>query len=419
MSGFEQFIADKRAGEPLLESEAHYQAMAEAATDAIITINSESTILQVNPAAEKIFGYSIEEMLGQPLTMLMPEYLRHLHHAGITRYHGTGQKHIEWAAVQLPGLRKSGGEIPLEISFGEFVKGDQRFFTGIVRDVTERKRAEETQIRFARDASLRAEVCAAFNETKGSLGAILQTCAEAVVRNLDGALARIWTLNDDKDMLELQVIRRGLRGILETHDGWHVCREAATNGREAVELAVGLKPDVVVLDWSMPELNGLEAAKQIRAALPETEILIFTMHESEELIREALCAGVRAVVVKSDVKGHLITAVESILKHNVYFSPTASETLRNALIRSPEETGSNAPTVALTERELEVTRLLAEGKSNKEVATALSISTRTVETHRANIMRKLEINSIVELVHYAVRNKLVNPLACRLTSTDA
>src|SRR6185295_386217 len=205
------------------------------------------------------------------------------------------------------------------------------------------------------------------------------------------------------------IIRRGLRGILETHDGWHVCGEAATNGREAVELAVALKPDVVVLDWSMPELNGLEAAKQIRADLPETEILIFTMHESEELIREALSAGVRAIVVKSDVEGHLITAVESILKHNAYFSPKVSETLRNALIRSPENPGSRTPSVALTERELEVTRLLAEGKSNKEVATALSITTRTVETHRANIMRKLEINSIVDLVHYAVRNKLVNP----------
>jgi len=204
------------------------------------------------------------------------------------------------------------------------------------------------------------------------------------------------------------IIRRGLRGILETREGWHVCGEA-TNGREAVELAVALRPDVVVLDWSMPELNGLEAAKQIRAALPETEILIFTMHESEELIREALSAGVRAVVVKSDVEGHLITAVESILKHNAYFSPKVSETLRNALIRSPENPGSRTPSVALTERELEVTRLLAEGKSNKEVATALSITTRTVETHRANIMRKLEINSIVELVHYAVREKLVNP----------
>lgn len=204
------------------------------------------------------------------------------------------------------------------------------------------------------------------------------------------------------------IMRRGLRGLLETHDGWQVCGEAG-NGREAVEMAIAIKPDAVVLDMSMPELNGLEAATQIRAALPETEILIFTMHESEELIREALSAGVRAVVVKSDVEGHLIAAVESILQHSAYFSPRVSETLRNALIRSPEDTGSNAPTGGLTDRELEVTRLLAEGKSNKEVATALSITARTVETHRANIMRKLEINSIVELVHYAVRNKLVSP----------
>src|ERR1041384_8802513 len=143
MSGSERFIDDQRAGEPLLESEVHYQAMAEAATDAIITINSESTILLVNPAAEKIFGYSIEEMLGQPLTMLMPEYLRHLHQAGITRYVRTGQKHIDWAGVRLSGLHKSGREIPLEISFGVFMKEGERFFTGIVRDVTERKREEE------------------------------------------------------------------------------------------------------------------------------------------------------------------------------------------------------------------------------------------------------------------------------------
>jgi len=204
------------------------------------------------------------------------------------------------------------------------------------------------------------------------------------------------------------VMRRGLRGLLETHAGWQVCGEAG-DGRQAVEMAVKLEPKVVVLDLSMPELNGLEAAMQIRSALPDTEILIFTMHESEELIREALSAGVRAVVVKSDVEGHLIAAVESILRHDVYFSPTVSETLRNALLRSPENDGSDGPTGTLTERELEVTRLLAEGKSNKEIATVLAITARTVETHRANIMRKLELNSIVELVHYAVRNKLVNP----------
>jgi PAS domain S-box-containing protein len=133
--------------------------VAEAATDGIITVDSESTILFVNPAAEKIFGYSNEEMLGRALTMLMPEYLRHLHRAGISRYLETGRKHLEWAAVELPGLNKNGAELPLEISFGEFIKGSQRFFTGIVRDITKRKRLEERQIRLARHAILHAEVC--------------------------------------------------------------------------------------------------------------------------------------------------------------------------------------------------------------------------------------------------------------------
>jgi DNA-binding NarL/FixJ family response regulator len=204
------------------------------------------------------------------------------------------------------------------------------------------------------------------------------------------------------------IMRRGLRGLLETHEDWQVCGEAG-DGRQAVELSVTLKPEIVVLDVSMPELHGLEAARQIHAAVPGTEIVIFTMHESEELIRQALSSGVRAVVVKSDVEGHLIAAVESVLRHDVYFSPKVAETLRDALIRTPEEGVAGSSSGKLSEREREVMRLLAEGKINKEVATALALSVRTVETHRANIMRKLELTSIVELVHYAVRHQLIQP----------
>jgi DNA-binding NarL/FixJ family response regulator len=204
------------------------------------------------------------------------------------------------------------------------------------------------------------------------------------------------------------IMRRGLRGLLETHEDWQVCGEAG-DGRRAVELSVTLKPEIVVLDLSMPELHGLEAARQIHAAAPDTEILIFTMHESEELIRQALSAGVRAVVVKSDVEGHLIAAVEAVLRHDMYFSPKVAETLRDALIRTPEEGGSGSSSGKLSAREREVMRLLAEGQSNKEVATALALSVRTVETHRANIMRRLEITSIVELVHYAIRHQLIHP----------
>jgi DNA-binding NarL/FixJ family response regulator len=204
------------------------------------------------------------------------------------------------------------------------------------------------------------------------------------------------------------IMRRGIRGLLETHADWHVCGEAE-NGREALEMTIRQAPEVVVLDLTMPELHGLDAAKAIRAAVPATEILIFTMHESEELIRAAMASGARAVVVKSDVEGHLLAAVEALLRHDVYFSSRVSATLRDALLHAPAAEVAGVAPGTLTEREREVTRLLAEGKSNKEVATVLAISVRTVETHRATIMRKLELKSIVDLVHYAVRQHLVRP----------
>jgi PAS domain S-box-containing protein len=186
------------------ESEDHYRAVAEAATDAIITIDSNSTILNVNPATERIFGYSTEEMIGQSLTMLMPEYLRHLHQAGITRYLQTGQKHIQWSAAQLPGLHKTGNEIPLEISFAEFTRDGRHFFTGIARDISERKRLQERQARLARHAILHAEVSASVSESEKPLGEMLQICAAAVVQRLDAAFARIWLLNYEQKVLELK-----------------------------------------------------------------------------------------------------------------------------------------------------------------------------------------------------------------------
>jgi PAS domain S-box-containing protein len=143
MSGSDSFNERKHNGKSLRRSESHYRAVAEATSDGIITINSQSTILLVNPAAEKIFGYTTKELLGRQLTMLMPEYHRHLHRQGIARYLETGKRHLEWGAVQLPGLHKSGEEIALEISFLEFVKDGQRFFTGIVRRVAERNHTRE------------------------------------------------------------------------------------------------------------------------------------------------------------------------------------------------------------------------------------------------------------------------------------
>ncbi len=203
MCGPEISIESQRAGAALRGSKEHYRAVAEAATDAMITIDSDSTILIVNPATERIFGYSTEEMIGQPLTMLMPEYLPHLHKAEITRYLET-ENHIHWSAVQLPGLHKTGNEIPLETSFAEFTRAGRRFFTGIVRDISERKRLQDKQARLARHAVLHAEVSAAVSESEKSLRTILGICAAAVVRHLDAAFARIWLLNEEQKLLELE-----------------------------------------------------------------------------------------------------------------------------------------------------------------------------------------------------------------------
>jgi DNA-binding NarL/FixJ family response regulator len=207
---------------------------------------------------------------------------------------------------------------------------------------------------------------------------------------------------DDHD-----IIRRGLKDLLKTRAGWEVCAEART-GREAVLLAEQLKPDVVVMDVSMPDLNGLEAARKIKKALPKTEILILTLHFSDQLVREIVEAGVRAYIMKSDADRDLVAAVEALGNHRSFFTARAADMLLDGFCRpasapDPEAVIRNR----LTAREREIVQLLAEGKSSKEVAVALGISVKTAETHRANIMRKLELHSVSELVRYAVRNQII------------
>ena len=205
-------------------------------------------------------------------------------------------------------------------------------------------------------------------------------------------------LADDHD-----VVRQGLRKMLESHRDWEVCGEAS-DGRTAVKLAVELKPEIAVLDLSMPELNGLEATRQIKKVAPSIEVLIFTMHETEQLIREVLTAGARGYVLKSDGGETLVEAVAALAHHKPFFTTKASEALLDNYLKTTAGAGKES---VLTDREREIVQLLTEGKGNKEVAVALSISVKTVETHRAAIMRKLGFNSIVELVHYAIRNQLV------------
>ena len=200
------------------------------------------------------------------------------------------------------------------------------------------------------------------------------------------------------------VVRAGLRALLESRSGWEVCAEAA-DGREAVEKASKAKPDVAVLDIGMPLLNGVEAARRIRKASAQTEVLILTMHESDELVQQVVETGARGYILKDDADKILLAAVDAVRLHKPYFSTRVSSS--HDMAKSSAEAVTRASRSRLTPREREIMQLLAEGKSNKEVASLLGISVNTAEAHRANIMLKLDLHSVTELVHYAIRNNIV------------
>jgi DNA-binding NarL/FixJ family response regulator len=200
-----------------------------------------------------------------------------------------------------------------------------------------------------------------------------------------------------------EVVRFGLRQILEAQPNWEVVAEAA-DGRDAVAKAIEFKPDVCVLDYSLPLMSGLEATRQIRLRMPKSEILIFTMHDNEALVQGLLQAGARGYLLKSDARTHLLEAIASLVNHRPFFTQKVSEALLDVYLAKPERLVS-----AITSRERSVVQLIAEGHTNKEVARILNISLKTVETHRATIMRKLQISSSASLVRYAVRNKIIEP----------
>jgi DNA-binding NarL/FixJ family response regulator len=207
---------------------------------------------------------------------------------------------------------------------------------------------------------------------------------------------------DDHDL-----IRRGVRDLLATRADWEVVGEAS-NGTDAVRQTLSLKPDVAILDFSMPELNGPGAAAQIMEKVPQTGVVVLTMHDSEQVMREVLQAGARGLVLKSDADRDLLEAVEAVSKKRHFFTTRLSEMVLGgylggtAAIPKVKSKGTQ-----LTERECEVMRLLADGMSSKEAATCLQISIRTVESHRININRKLGFNSIAKMVHYAIRHGIV------------
>jgi DNA-binding NarL/FixJ family response regulator len=202
------------------------------------------------------------------------------------------------------------------------------------------------------------------------------------------------------------VVRAGLRTLLESRSGWEVCAEAS-DGRDAVEKATKHKPDVAVLDIGMPLLNGVDATRRIRTSCPDTEILILTMHESDDLVQQVVEAGARGYILKDDADRILLAAVDALRLHKPYFSTRVSSALDLEEISASSSYGAKPQRYRLTPREREILQLLAEGKANKEVASLLGISVNTAEAHRANIMLKLDLHSVAELVHYAIRNNIV------------
>ena len=202
---------------------------------------------------------------------------------------------------------------------------------------------------------------------------------------------------DDHD-----VVRAGLRTILDSQLGWEVVAEAS-DGKEAVDQALATRPDIAVLDFGLPTVNGVEATRQIRARLPRVEVLIFTMHDTDSLVRDVLEAGARGFLLKSDARRFLISAVESLAAHKPFFTGKVSEALLESfLLKGPRPSEG-----ALTSREKSVVQLVAEGRPNRKIAEVLSISLKTVEMHRASALKKLNADSTAALIRYAIKNKLV------------
>jgi len=202
------------------------------------------------------------------------------------------------------------------------------------------------------------------------------------------------------------LMRRGICDLLRAEPGWNVIAEAS-NGREAVNAVAKMKPDVLVIDLAMPELNGLTATREILRSFPKVQVVLLTMHNTDQAIREVLESGARGYVLKSDAEQNLIAAVKAVAEGKPFFTPNVAEIVLKGYLRRNADAEVNDSLPELTTREREIVQLLAEGKGNKEVAMTLQVSVKTVEAHRSNINRKLSIRSTTDLVRYAVRNHIV------------
>jgi len=200
-----------------------------------------------------------------------------------------------------------------------------------------------------------------------------------------------------------EVVRSGLRSILQAREGWEVVAEA-DNGKDAITLIVEKTPDVAIIDYSLPLINGVEVTRSVKARQLDTQILIFTMHDNDALVKESFKAGARAFLLKSEAKRQLTAAVDALLLHKPYFTGVVSEKMLASYLSA-----NAGPLVSLTPRERMVIQLISEGYSNKGMSKVLNLSVKTIETHRASAMHKLAVKSTAGLVRYAIKNMLIEP----------
>jgi DNA-binding NarL/FixJ family response regulator len=264
----------------------------------------------------------------------------------------------------------------------------------------EAKFSRSTGVVSSGEVFLQPDVCrwATISQTRNCLQ-IGRSQAFARLVSKENGVLRILIADDH------EIARQGIRSLLEDHPGWEVCAEAK-DGREAVTLAGSLHPDVLLLDVGMPNLNGLDATRQILTTAPDARILILTVHDSEQVVREVLATGAHGFLLKSDAGRDLVAAVEALQNHRTFFTPKVAQMMLDGYLHPNQESEPSGQCV-LTPREREVIQLVAEGKTTKEIATALSLSVKTAETHRTNLMRKLDLHSVADLTLYAVRNGIV------------
>ena len=358
--------AREREESALRYSEENYRLVVETAPDAVISIDERGAILFANPATVRIFGYDPTELIGKPLTILMPEFLRKLHEQGFSRYLATGQRHINWQGTELTALRKNGQEFPVEISFGELSRDGHKVFTGFIRDISERKQAEEMRAAHARQIAVRADVSIAFGKEE-SLKTILAECSEAIVRRLDAAFARIWTLSNDGRMLELQASAGMYTHLDGPHS--HIPLGQFKIGMIAQERKPHLTNDVLndprITDRAWAEKEGMASFAGYPLSVGERTIGVLAMFSRQQLTpdtTETLASGADLIAQGIERK----RAQEALQMTQAELARVSRLTTMGELAASIAHE-VNQPLTAVTNNSNACLRLLAAGNLQPEV----------------------------------------------------